>query len=311
MGTALTAKHIQKLRGLANRVILIFDADAGGKGGVDRALDLFVSQELDLRIGILPEGLDPCDLVVKGGAPALQKVFDDAQDVFEFKLKQVWPDEATGTLEQKRAAVEKMLTVLSAAPEITGVKMELMVNRIAHRLSLKEETVWTRLRELRKARTISSTEPARLASAPPPEPRAAPAARHEVELLELTLATPALVVRAIADGLVERVEHPGLRRLLEGQIRLQTDGLTPDLDHLREIIDNERLLERALQLQDCGLRQPDSASAYEKVRARFREKQEAQRTQDLKTQVLAASGHDAAVAVLAQLRSKPTLRVKK
>jgi len=73
------------------------------------------------------------------------------------------------------------------------------------------------------------------------------------------------------------VEHPGLRQLLEGLLRLH----------------------------DRGVAQPDPASAYDKVRARFREKLEAQRTQDLKTQVLAAQDHGAAVAVLAKLRAKP------
>jgi len=88
-------------------------------------------------------------------------------------------------------------------------------------------------------------------------------------------------------------------------LRLHAEGRTPDLDHLREIIDNERLLEFALRLHDRGVAQPDPASAYDKVRARFREKLEAQRTQDLKTQVLAAQDHGAAVAVLAKLRAKP------
>ncbi len=305
MGTALTAKHIQKLRGVANRVILIFDADAGGTGGVDRALELFVGQELDLRIGVLPEGQDPCDVLVKNGAAALQKVFDDATDVFEFKLKQIWPDQTTGTLEQKRAAVETMLTVLSAAPEIGGVKMELMVNRIAHRLGIKEETVWTRLRELWRTRQNQPTGPVREQANPAPEPPAAPAARHEVELLELLLADANLVARAIADGVCDKVEHPGLQKLLTALRRLHADGRPPDLDHLRNYIDNERLLEKALLMHDRGMAQPDPASAYAKVLERFREKQEAQRTQDLKTQVLATNDHDAAVALLAMLRAKP------
>ncbi|MEI7686043.1 MAG: DNA primase [Planctomycetota bacterium] len=309
MGTALTAKHIRKLRGVAERVILIFDADAGGSGGVDRALELFVSQELDLRIGILPQGDDPCDVLVKNGAPALQKVFDDAKDVFEFKLRQVWPDEANGSVEQKRAAAEAMLQVLAAAPTLGGLKIELMVNRIAHRLGLKEETVWTRLRELWKARQSSEAGPAREfrrdQPEPAPEPRAAPAARHEVELLELLLAHPALVVRAVADDACNLVEHPGLRQLLEALLRLHADGRTPDLDHLHTVIDNERLLERALLLHDRGQAQPDPQSAYGKVLERFREKLETQRTQDLKTQVLAVNDHASARAVLAKLRTKP------
>lgn len=306
MGTALTAKHIRKLRGVADRVVLIFDADAGGSGGVDRALELFVSQELDLRIGVLPEGQDPCDVLTTSGPDVLRRVFDGAVDVFEFKLRQVWPDQATGTLEQKRAAVETMLTVLSASPEIRGVKMELMINRIAHRLSLKEETVWSRLKELWRAKqSAPSREIRRDPAEPQAEPQSAPAPRHEVELLELLLGHTSLVARAVDDDVVAMVEHPGLRQLLEALARLHADGRTPDLDHLHAVVDNERLLKRALLLHDRGLAQPDPQSAYVKVLERFREKREAQRTQDLKTQVLAVNDHAAARALLARLQAKP------
>src|SRR5262245_25193576 len=43
MGTALNARHVHNLRRFASRVVLIFDADAGGDTGVDRALEIFAS----------------------------------------------------------------------------------------------------------------------------------------------------------------------------------------------------------------------------------------------------------------------------
>src|SRR5205085_11532722 len=64
MGTALNARHVQQLRRHAPRVVLVFDADAGGETGVDRALEIFVGQDVALRIATLPAGLDPCDLLV-------------------------------------------------------------------------------------------------------------------------------------------------------------------------------------------------------------------------------------------------------
>src|SRR5262249_36258796 len=69
MGTALNARHVYNLRRFAPRVVLVFDADAGGDVGVDRALEIFASQEVDLAIATLPEGLDPCDLLIQDGGP--------------------------------------------------------------------------------------------------------------------------------------------------------------------------------------------------------------------------------------------------
>ena len=89
MGTALNARHVQQLRRFAPRVVLVFDADAGGDTGVDRALEIFVSQDVDLAVATLPDGLDPCDLLVQQGPDAFRQVLDGAVDALEFKLNQV------------------------------------------------------------------------------------------------------------------------------------------------------------------------------------------------------------------------------
>ena len=50
-----------------------------------------------------------------------------------------------------------MLGILALTNELRSVKMEMMVNRIAHRLPyLKEETLWKRLRELLASRQQDS-----------------------------------------------------------------------------------------------------------------------------------------------------------
>src|SRR5207249_3611350 len=99
MGTALNARHVRKLRGVAERVVLVYDADAGGDTGVDRALEVFVSNDLDLRVATLPAGLDPCDLLVEQGPEPFRQALEQAVDVFEYKLQRVWAREAQAGVE--------------------------------------------------------------------------------------------------------------------------------------------------------------------------------------------------------------------
>src|SRR5262249_6082076 len=135
---------------------LVFDADAGGDTGVDRALELFASEEVDLQIAALPPGMDPCDLLVEQGPEAFRAVLERAVDALEFKLTRVLSGETAGGVEGRRRAVDAVLGVIALAPEMPGhagaVKRELMMTRIAQRLALKEETVWARLDELRRTR---------------------------------------------------------------------------------------------------------------------------------------------------------------
>ncbi|MFO0866521.1 MAG: DNA primase [Gemmataceae bacterium] len=310
MGTALTVQHVKKLRGLVSRVVLVYDADEGGETGVDRALEIFVTHDLDLRVATLPEGLDPCDLLVRNGALPFQSALDKAIDVFEFKLNRVL-DQAQG-LDGQRRAVEAMLEILAAAPSEQSVKVELMANRIAHRLQLKEETIWGRMREL-KAQRRATDRPSQertpnRSEAPVSDPvrheRAAPAARHEIELMELLLADPDLVARAVDEVSLEEIVHPGLRKLADGLYALRASGQPADLDHLRGILDNERLLERALLMSDRGQELVDRQGAYERVKARFAERRNQRQSQAMKSRMLAAGDHEHALAILRELQNR-------
>ncbi|HWY88747.1 MAG TPA: DNA primase [Gemmataceae bacterium] len=302
MGTALNARHVRSIRGTAPRVVLVFDADAGGNTGVDRALEVFVSQEMDLRIATLPDGLDPCDLLAARGPEPFREALEQAVDVLEYKLARLMKESASG-IEGQRQAVERMLGILALGPQERSVKLELMVTRITQRLKLKEETVWTRLKELRGKRQGREASRRPSPTEEPPE-RTAPAAKHEIELLEALLADGTLVVQAIDQVSPAELEHPGLRLLLEGLYRLHAEGLTPDLDHLRGRLDNEKLLDKAEEFRDRGLAQPDRRGYLHSVLARIRERRQLrQRQQELKTQVQAAPDHVTARELLRKLQS--------
>ena len=115
MGTALGALHVQELRRWMpnGRVILVFDADAGGHTGVDRALEIFVSQEVDLAVATLPEGLDPFDLLVQEGPEPFRRALAEAIDALDFKLSRVLAAESATTVEGRRRAVDAVLGIIA------------------------------------------------------------------------------------------------------------------------------------------------------------------------------------------------------
>jgi len=310
MGTALNERHIGQLRRLVNKVILVFDADEGGDTGVDRALEVFVKSDMELLVARLPEGLDPCDLLAQKGPAPFQSALTEAVDVLEYKLKRVWSTEGT-SVEGRRRAIDAVLGILALAPEARTVKLELMVNRIAINAALKEEKVWARLKELRetqKARERPRTQgQGHAAPEQTQETRQAPAARHEVELLEVLLAEPDLVGEAKAEIDPGHIEHPGIRLLLNGLYDLHEEGLTADLDHLRLRIDNPPLLARTLEWQERGLANPNRQAYWEQVRSRFRQLRAEGPKLELKKQLhaaMAAGDHDRAMELLRQLQNQ-------
>ncbi len=310
MGTALNARHVQQAKRFARRVVLVFDADAGGNSGVDRALEIFAGHDVELAIASLPEGLDPCDLLIQQGADAFRRVLESAVDALEFKLKQVLPKNGVLGVEDKRRAVDAVLGIIALAPPLPGqagaLKAQLMINRIAHRLELKEETVWARLRELRQRK--QGEEPAQSSDAPATGSatglRSAKAAPLELELLQVLLAEPALVSQAAAAVRPEEIAHPGLRRLLEGLYDLLKAVEPPTLDLLRPRLDSVPLAAKALELQDAGRRHSDRSTWLRQILARFQERRLRPVTQELQTRLNAVNDPAAELELLRQLQNQ-------
>lgn len=315
MGTALNARHVQQAKRFTRRVVLVFDADAGGNTGVDRALEIFAGHDVELAIATLPEGLDPCDLLVQQGADAFRRVLEAAVDALEFKLKQVLdPGERGGVspprslgVEDKRRAVDAVLGIIALAPPLPGqagaVKTQLMVNRIAQRLTLKEETVWARLREIRdhKRGEGPTTAPATESAT---GLRSAKAAPLECELLQVLLAEPALVDKAAATVRPHEIAHLGLRKLLDGLYGLLTAGEPPTLDLLRPRLDSVPLAEKALELQYTGRMHADRQTWLKQILARFQEQRLRPVTQELQTQLNAVRDPAAELELLRQLQNQ-------
>ncbi len=309
MGTALNARHVQQLRRFAPRVVLVFDADAGGEAGVDRALATFVSQDVDLAVAALPGEMDPCDLLLARGADAFRTVLDGAVDALEFKLSRVLAGEGSLGMEGRRRAVESVLAVIALAPALPGqagaIKTQLMVNRIAQRLALKEETLWARLNDLRKERGgATAPRPRRGPSADGAEPQGRRPLRRRKNCSRCCWPSrtwwpwPREAVRP------EEIAHPGLRRLLEGLYALLAEGEPVTLDSLRGRLDNPRLEEHALKLQDIGRCNPDRAVWLRQLLNHFEERRNRPAKQELHNQLQAAGDHEAALELLRQLTNR-------
>jgi DNA primase len=265
---------------------------------------------VDLAIATLPVGLDPCDLLVQQGPDAFRAVLENAVDALDYKLNQVLStgggrDGSLG-VEGQRRAVDAVLGIIALAPPLNGqagaVRTQLMVTRISRRLALKEETVWARLEELRAGK-----RGAEKAERPRSERQAAPAqsarpVNEERELLELLLAEDSLVAEAAASVPLDKIQHPGLRRLLAGLYALQAEGLPPTLDQLRARLEDGPLAQYALRMQEVGLQNPNRAEWFRRLLDFFQDRRARSAKQKLQTQLQSTSDHQAALELIRKVQ---------
>jgi len=262
MGTALTATHVQQLRRYVPKVVLVFDGDEAGESATDRALELFWSQnDFDIGITSLPDGLDPCDLLLTPDGPArFKKALENHQSVLDYKLDALFKQFTGTSAEAAQQIVDRALTLIAAAPQVMSarhqMRQESAVTRISHRLGLRQETVWKRLAELKMDRRRREATATRSENASPPaiaSEKPGSEATIERQLLEILLAEPVLVSTAVHSIPLERLQHTGLKRILEELYNLHELGHPADLDGLRlKLTDRPDLLDAAAKLQYVG-----------------------------------------------------------
>jgi hypothetical protein len=128
---------------------------------------------------------------------------------------------------------------------------------------------------------------------------------EERRLLEILLAEPDLVGKAMALVQAEEITHPGLRRLLAGLYALQAAGQSPVLDRLRaDLEDNIPLVNKAFQLQDAGLARPNRQIELEGLLARFQQRREKSARAELQSQLHAVCDDASALELLRRAQNR-------
>ena len=116
LGTAMTEQHVSILRRFADRIVLLFDADAAGDTAVDRAVGLFLTQPVEIAIASMPPETDPDEFLLKEGPEEFQRLLSAATGALAYKWKQlVRRFDASDDLTARAKAVEEYLQTLASA----------------------------------------------------------------------------------------------------------------------------------------------------------------------------------------------------
>ncbi len=86
MGTALTSDQARMIKRYVDTVIISYDGDFAGQNATLRGLEILESEGLKVKVAVMPEGLDPDDVIRKQGAEAYRKILNDSLPLIDFKL---------------------------------------------------------------------------------------------------------------------------------------------------------------------------------------------------------------------------------
>ncbi len=119
LGTAMTAEHLTLLRRYVEQVTLCFDADAAGMAAALRNIELFEGSNLEANVMVLPEGVDPDELVREQGVERFGELAGEAVDLVEYRLQMVFRPHRGGGAEGLARAAREAVDVLRRVPDRT------------------------------------------------------------------------------------------------------------------------------------------------------------------------------------------------
>jgi DNA primase len=161
LGTAMTEQHVGLLKRFADRIVLLFDPDTAGETAVDRVIELFLRQPVEIAIASLPDGLDPDEFLLKHGAEAFEQVLDKATDALAYTwsaLSRRFASEV-GDLTGQQKAAEAYLQVLAQARgsgPVDAMRWGSALARVSRLLEIPLDELHRRFKPARPARRFGA-----------------------------------------------------------------------------------------------------------------------------------------------------------
>ncbi|HKZ79456.1 MAG TPA: DNA primase [Pyrinomonadaceae bacterium] len=114
LGTALTPEQVKLLGRFARKVLVNYDGDRAGVQAAKRAVEILLTEDLEIKVLTLPDNADPDEFIRKFGPSEYQRRRAEAQPHIQFVIDQAVRDRNLHRPTDKAEAVEEVLPFVRA-----------------------------------------------------------------------------------------------------------------------------------------------------------------------------------------------------
>jgi len=199
LGTALTREHARVLRRMADTVVLLFDGDEAGQKAADRALEVFFSESIDIKICVLPDNLDPDDLLrSEGGAARFEEALRRSTDALPFMASRIRRQIQGRGLSARQQSIEQTLAKLVdlGLNAMNGLRRQLVLQTMSELFTVPPSDLDRLARSLRPRNAPGTSGPSGTDGA---EPGDFPRGSSIIELSPIPGSTARTRARVVAE----------------------------------------------------------------------------------------------------------------
>ncbi|WP_027376294.1 DNA primase [Kaistella palustris] len=142
-GTALTVEQIKLIKRLTENVTILFDGDAAGIKASFRSIDMLLSEAMNIRILLFPDGDDPDSFARKHPQDYVEDfIKNEAKDFIGFKAE-ILLKEAGNDPVKKAESIRDI--VKSVAYVQNALKQEVYLKEVSNKFGLSEQSLFNEL----------------------------------------------------------------------------------------------------------------------------------------------------------------------
>ncbi len=145
-GTALTEEQVRLIRRYSQNVTILYDGDPAGIRASFRGINLILSQGLNVRVVLFPDGDDPDSFAKKSSSTELEAYIDTAsRDFISFKTD-VLSAEAAGDPVKRAGMIRDVVESIVCIPD--GIKRSVYINECSTLLGIDEQVLLSEANKL-------------------------------------------------------------------------------------------------------------------------------------------------------------------
>lgn len=140
LGTSLTKNQVNMISRYADEVIVCYDGDSAGVESMMKAIQLFDTTSLKLKLVLLPNGMDPDEFVNKQGPEAFIEYFNNNQQApLDFILEYATRGKDFSNIDDIESAKKILFTHLALVD--SQVSIERYVDKLATKMNVSKSSL--------------------------------------------------------------------------------------------------------------------------------------------------------------------------
>lgn len=142
-GTSLTTEQIKLIKRLTENVTILFDGDNAGIKASFRSIDMLLTEGMNIRVLLFPEGDDPDSFARKHPQDYVEKFIEnEAMDFIDFKAEILLKDAGTDPI-KKADAIRNIVKSVSFVQN--ALKREVYLKEVSNKFGLSEQSLFNEL----------------------------------------------------------------------------------------------------------------------------------------------------------------------